>query len=385
MSDIEKKSQTEKKTYVRPTLLSIVIFLITVLVVFAIFVHWLSPKVPSLITADGMLSYIGSGISSVATILLAIIAYHQTERANSMADKLALQSNRFAEQANELSKQANRAADKANDLAEESYRAAQQSNDLAAQSNAAAQKSNELAAQSNEAARKSNELAIRSLEIADKSNELATQSNKTAEQSNELARLSIQASQQANELTQRANEMSERVMKLEEEQFKMEIRPFFLVTDWEVCKAVPAEFEDKHRTIAYQVRAGKDRTADRVALILELTNTTQSYEIVRYSNATSSSGERWGLCVNDRNSISLGVPAGESRKFCFYADESFFSDIEGKTIKFEFILENRFDERYKESVDLVVVRFNWERKECNINPQGYKIQAFTEDHKFVPG
>lgn len=281
-----------------------------------------------------------------------------------MADKLALQSNRFAEQANELSKQANRAANKANDLAEESYRAAQQSNDLAAQSNVAAQKSNELAAQSNEAAKKSNELAMRSLEIADKSNELATQSNKTAEQSNET---------------------SDRVLKLEEEQFKMEIRPFFLVTDWKVCKAVPAEFEDKHRTIAYQVGVGKERTDNRVALILELTNTTQSYEIVRYSNATSSNGKRWGLCVSDRNGISLGIPAGESRKFCFYSDESFFADIEGKTVSFEFVLENRFDERYKESFDLVVIRFNWERKDCNIKPQGYKIQAFTEDHKLVPG
>lgn len=385
MCDIEKKSQTEKKTHIRPTLLSIVIILIAVLAVFAIFVHWLSPKVPSLITADGMLSYIGSGISSVATILLAIIAYRQTERANSMADKLAMQSNRFAEQANELSKQANRAANKANDLAEESYKAVQQSNNLAAQSNAEAQKSNELAVQSNEAAKKSNELAMRSLEIADKSNELATQSNKTAEQSNELARLSIQASQQANELTQQANKMSERVMKLEEERFKMEIRPFVLATDWQVCEGIPTEFEDKRQTIAYQVGPSNNRITDCVALILELTNTTQSYEIVRYWNATSSSGERWGLCVNDRNGISLGIPAGESRKFCFYADESFFSGIEGKTIKFEFIIENRFDERYKESFDLVVIQFNWERKDCNIISQKYEIQAFTKDCGLVKG
>ena len=102
-----------------------------------------------------------------------------------------------------------------------------------------------------------------------------------------------------------------------------------------------------------------------MALILELTNTTQSYEIVRYSNATSSNGKRWRLCVSDRNGISLGIPAGESRKFCFYSDESFFADIEGKTVGFEFVLENRFDERYKESFDLVVIRFNWERKDCN--------------------
>ena len=258
-----------------------------------------------------------------------------------MADKLAQQSNLFSEQANELSRQANNAAKRANDLAEESYN------------------------------------------VAQKSNELAVQSNEAAKQSNELAKLSLQATQQANELTKQANEMSERVMKLEEEQFKMEIRPFFLVADWEVCKGIPAEFEDKHRTIAYQV--GSTEADNRVALILELTNTTQSYEIVRYSNATSSNGKRWGLCVSDRNGISLGIPAGESRKFCFYSDESFFADIEGKTVSFEFVLENRFDERYKESFDLFVMRFNWERKDCNINPQGYEIQAFTEDHKLVPG
>lgn len=195
----------------------------------------------------------------------------------------------------------------------------------------------------------------------------------------------IQASQQANELTKQANETSDRVLKLEEEQFKMEIRPFFLVTDWGVCKTVPAEFEDKHRTIAYQVGTDTDRTDNRVVLILELTNTTQSYEMVRYSNAISSNGKRWGLCVSDRNGISLGIPAGESRKFCFYSDESFFSDIEGKTVSFEFVLENRFDERYKESFDLVVIRFNWERKDCNISPQKYEIQAFTKDCGLVPG
>lgn len=298
MCGIKKEPQVEKNSESRLTLLSIGIIVLVVsvivLAIAAFIVHSFSPQIPSLITADGMLSYISSGVSSVATILLAIVAYQQTERANSMADKLAR-----------------------------------------------------------------------------KSNELAQQSNKAAEQSNDL--------------TQRANEMSERVMKLEEERFKMEIRPFVLVTDWQVCVGIPTEFEDKHQTIAYQVGPSSDRTTDCVVLILELTNTTQSYEIVRYCNATSQSGDRWGFCVQDRNGPALCIPAGESRKICFYAEKSFFSNIEGKTIKFEFALENRFDERYKESFDLVVIRFDWERKGCNINPQGYEIQAFTEDHKLVPG
>lgn len=343
MCDIKMKPQAEKKSQsrlMRP-LIRIIVVAVLVLVVAAFIVHLFSPQIPSLITADGMLSYIGSGISSVATILLAVIAYKQTERANQMADKLAQQSNLFAEQANELSKQANNAAKKANDLAEESYKVAQKSNDLAAQSNEA------------------------------------------AKQSNKLAELSLQATQQANKLTKQANEMSERVLKLEEEQSKVEIRPFFLVTDWEVCKGIPAEFEDKRRTIAYQV--GSDNAGSRVALILELTNTTQSYEVFRYHGAMSSSGERWKICVSNRNGTSLGIPAEESRRVCFYAGSSFFSGIEGKTLNFEFILENRFGERYKESFDVVVIRCDWDRKDCNISPQKYEIQAFTKDCGLVPG
>lgn len=298
MCNIKKKPRTEKNSQFRLTLLSIglIVLVVSVLVlVFAAFiVHLVSPQIPSLISADGMLSYISSGVSSVATILLAIVAYQQTERANSMADKLSK-----------------------------------------------------------------------------KSNELAQQSNRAAEQSNEL--------------TQRANEMSERVMKLEEERFKMEIRPFVLVTDWQVCEGIPTEFEDKHQTIAYQVGPSNDRVTDCVALILELTNTSQSYEIVRYCNATSKDGEKWGLCVEERNGPSLCILAGENRKICFYAGNSFFSDIEGTAIKFEFVLENRFDERYRETFDLFVMRFNWERKDCVTNPQGYEIQAFTKDHKLVSG
>ena len=97
MCDIKMKPQTEKKSQsgLRLPLIGIIVVAVFVLVVAAFIVHLFSPQIPSLITADGMLSYIGSGISSVATILLAVIAYQQTERANQMADKLAQQSNLF--------------------------------------------------------------------------------------------------------------------------------------------------------------------------------------------------------------------------------------------------------------------------------------------------
>lgn len=148
------KSEKNRKNETNTFPVWLIVGIVGVLILLAYVVHRLSPQIASLITADGMLSYIGSGISSVATIVLAIVAYRQTERANSMADKLTQQSNSFAEQANEL----------------------------------------------------------------------AQQSNKVAKR--------------ANELTEKANGISERVTNLEEERFKMEIRPFVLVTDWSVYRAV---------------------------------------------------------------------------------------------------------------------------------------------------
>lgn len=77
---------------------------------------YFSPKIDSLITADGMLSYVISCISSAATVGLAYVAYRQTERANSMAEMMTEQSNLIARQANELTEKSDKTAQKANEL-----------------------------------------------------------------------------------------------------------------------------------------------------------------------------------------------------------------------------------------------------------------------------
>lgn len=112
------KSEKNRKNETNAFPVWLIVGIVGVLILLAYVVHRLSPQIASLITADGMLSYIGSGISSVATIVLAIVAYRQTERANSMADKLTQQSNSFAEQANELAQQSNKVAKRANELTE---------------------------------------------------------------------------------------------------------------------------------------------------------------------------------------------------------------------------------------------------------------------------
>jgi len=259
-------------------------------------VHIFSPKIDSLITADGMLSYVISCISSAATVGLAYVAYRQTERANSMAEMMTEQSNLIARQANELTEK----------------------------------------------------------------------SDKTA--------------QKANELSRQANALSERVTLLEESRYKMEVRPFVLVTNWEVKTGRP----DGDNIISYQM-ADCDAN-DTVSIVLELTNTTQCFETVQYKEAETASENdktptKWGLSVVNRNSISIGIPSGESRKVCFYANKKFFAKTEGHDIDIQFILINRFGDRFNESMKLCVMRLNWERGDCMIFPQNYKVQEYAKDHK----
>ena len=299
MGDKNINSNNKEKMHKSKTKPAIGWFLLGTAILFigvALLVHIFSPKIDSLITADGMLSYVISCISSAATVGLAYVAYRQTERANSMAEMMTEQSNLIARQANELTEK----------------------------------------------------------------------SDKTA--------------QKANELSQQANALSERVTLLEESRYKMEVRPFVLVTNWEVKTGRP----DGDNIISYQV-ADCDAN-DTVSIVLELTNTTQCFEIVQYKEAETASENdktptKWGLSVVNRNSISIGIPSGESRKVCFYANKKFFAKTEGHDIDIQFILINRFGDRFNESMKLCVMRLNWERGDCMIFPQNYKVQEYAKDHK----
>ena len=91
-------------------------------------VHFNADEIVSEITADGMLGYIASSLSSVATICLTLYALYQTNHANKMIEK----ANKIAE---ESAKQANELTVKANEIAEKSIAMAQQANKITEKGN----------------------------------------------------------------------------------------------------------------------------------------------------------------------------------------------------------------------------------------------------------
>lgn len=257
----EQFENTDAKKKYR-TVWLITVGTIVAVTLIALLVHWLSPMIPSLITADGMLSYIISCISSIATIILAIVAYLQTEQANHMANKLA-------EQANEFSRQSNCAANIANSLAEKLFQAEKQ-----------------------------------------------------------------------------ANELAQRMAEIERIRFEMEIRPFVLVTDWNLRKCDFSDILNAGENIYYQI-GPYDRHKDIYALILELTNTTQSYEMVQYHSAVvfddidGTPQRGWGKSVVERNSFLLMFHAGETKKWVSMQINVFLRGC--KAQKFKWILFWKID------------------------------------------
>lgn len=79
---VGKNIEFIKKHWLIFLFVSIILFIIIPLVV-----SFFAPAIRSEITADGILSYVISCISSVATILLALVALWQTERANRITNR----------------------------------------------------------------------------------------------------------------------------------------------------------------------------------------------------------------------------------------------------------------------------------------------------------
>lgn len=108
----------------------LIIFVLIAMIITPIAIYLKSPSVVSEITADGLLDYLGNCVVAVPTIIIAIVAVWQTNKANKLAEDAnngALESDRIAEKANEiavqairLTEQANEQTDKANSIAEKS-------------------------------------------------------------------------------------------------------------------------------------------------------------------------------------------------------------------------------------------------------------------------
>lgn len=146
-----------------------------------------------------------------------------------------------------------------------------------------------------------------------------------------------------------------KLMELEEARLNLDLQPFVTVTNCSIEKIdfnSNTSFNDK----AYIDIEGVLNNSKIVAIKLEITNTNNAFTIVNYLNGTvynsNAEVDKWKSIRYGVNR-KLNLNAGETNSLYFCCTEEKLISYNGKKIKLELILENKFNKRYKEIICLI--------------------------------
>lgn len=151
--------------------------------------------------------------------------------------------------------------------------------------------------------------------------------------------------------SEKANAMSMQLMYIEKERHKLEVRPFVMITDWsaDIVKdtKILYNFSDKK-----YIQVGDwESPQEALALSLKFQNTTGSTLTLQYYSGSHFTTN----CKINLSNPKLILGPGESGEFSFFATPEFLSKLAGKTIQWDFLLENRFYEKYHETFNTIVM------------------------------
>ena len=197
-----------------------------------------------------------------------------------------------------------------------------------------------------------------------------------------LGILALQASNKANEL-------SKKLIENEQDRYRLEMRPFVIVSNWEAyeidTKALMEDPKEKY------IQIGTYKTGKAVGLALELTNTTESYITVQYSRGIVRNPDLcWGNVAINQENLKMTLAPGGKDKFIFYAPPEFMEKQISQHVTVEMTLENRFSKRYKETFVIVItslsdkVSHTPQKWHCHLFAQEYTIGRIEENDNGDP-
>lgn len=186
------------------------------------------------------------------------------------------------------------------------------------------------------------------------------------------------------EVSNKANNLSQKVIKIEEERYKLDNRPFVLVSNWEAYEIDAGELIDSPEKKYIQI--GQYQSGKALGLAVELTNTTESCISVQYSGGKVRNPEKsWGNAAINQQNLKMLLKPGDKDEFVFYATPSFMKGQEYQRVTVELTLENRFSKRYKETFVIIItslseqVFLDSKKWYCHLFAQEYTIGRFEED------
>lgn len=185
----------------------------------------------------------------------------------------------------------------------------------------------------------------------------------------------------------KANDLSKKVIEIEQERYKLSARPFVLATDWHAYKLNFNQIASNKDNKKKYIGVNGDLYEDILGFSLELTNTSESFITVSFSELQKDSreNESGNSAINQSNSKILLAP-GESGEFIFYASNMFWQEIISKRNLFSFYLENRFSNRYYESFVVIItsitdkIKYKTNEYFCHATAQEYSINRYEKDN-----
>lgn len=197
-----------------------------------------------------------------------------------------------------------------------------------------------------------------------------------------LGYIAIKQTNEANERTEAANEISRRLMDLEFERYKLENRPFVMVSDWNAENLL---LDQIYTPKEIYIQIGSfDECRPILGLSLSFQNTTNAPLSIEYNDGYIGEHKLMHSATNQPKQKLMLQPF-DIKKMIFYASEETILQFKGKTLNMDFILENRFAERYKESFSIIVARIDDlaglppKKWFCSLFVQNYQIGKFKRN------
>jgi hypothetical protein len=179
-----------------------------------------------------------------------------------------------------------------------------------------------------------------------------------------------------------------KLMSLEKRKFDLEYKPFVTVINCKARKTLYKNVLGNSDEIYFNI--DDELKEDEVFVIeMEMMNTNDTFVMVNYMFASV-----YNILKNDKSKIDswahlnevaenpkLVLNPGEIGKFNFYCSEKKLRKFIGAKVDLWFILENKFNERYREGVSIIFASLTEKSDGEYIlytSPQDYNVKKCTE-------
>lgn len=189
----------------------------------------------------------------------------------------------------------------------------------------------------------------------------------------------------------KANSISKRLSLIERERFKLDLQPFVLLTDWKIQEEEWRDVTIYPKKLYFSIGSIEDGVTEYPCLSLKLTNTSNTYTMVSYSgaevykiDANKTLVDKWGVGSSNQKDTKLYLESGHTDEIVFYCSKEKMKSFQSNRVRIEFILSNRFDEKYKETFDIIVLSLGDNYNEgwyVSLNPQNYRIEKYDKERE----